>query len=697
MQQAKSQQAKKDTRMARYRVAVDTGGTFTDVMLLEPSTGAIQTVKVPSNPGHPDQAVVAGVLALGVDPAAIGFLGHGTTVAINTLVQRKGVKTGLITTRGFRDVLEIQRTNRPDMYNLFFRKPVPLAPRGLRMEIDERILADGTVAVPLDAAGLHAAVTQLLAQGIDALAICFLNSYVNPAHEEAAAAYVRAHFPDLAVTASVEVAKEWREYERTSTAVLNAYLTPSVRDYLGQLDEAMAAQGYGGRVLLTRSDGGLTLSRSAARQPAVMLMSGPAGGVLGAAEYGRVCGFPNLITFDIGGTTCDVSLIQHGQPLLVRDRLVEGYPVLAPFIDIYSIGAGGGTLGWADASSMLRVGPQSAGADPGPACYSRGGEQPTITDAYVVLGMVDPARFLGGKMPLRADLAEAAVAQLAARVGMDVPTCAAGMITILDHAMTAALRVVSVERGHDPRDFALMAFGGAGALHLGALARELGIPRGLVPRYPSLFSAWGILAADLRHAYTQTVNRATDEVTSDQLGAMIAALTQQGTAQLAADGVAATEMAFAVSLDMRYAGQEHAVNVAAPPAMLTPPFHREALAELVASFHAAHERAYTYALPGEPVVITNVRVDAIGRQPTPTPQRWTQGGTAADALIHRRPVLLSLADGYVETPVYDRERLAAGETVVGPCIIEEPTSTTVVHPGQSVTVDDYGNLVLRAG
>jgi N-methylhydantoinase A len=254
-----------------------------------------------------------------------------------------------------------------------------------------------------------------------------------------------------------------------------------------------------------------------------------------------------------------------------------------------------------------------------------------------------------------------------------------------------------VERGHDPRDFALMAFGGAGALHLGALARELGIPRGLVPRYPSLFSAWGILAADLRHAYTQTVNRATDEVTSDQLGAMIAALTQQGTAQLAADGVAATEMAFAVSLDMRYAGQEHAVNVAAPPAMLTPPFHSGALAELVARFHAAHERAYTYALPGEPVVITNVRVDAIGRQPTPTPQRWTQGGAAADALLHRRPVLLSLADGYVETPVYDRERLAAGARVVGPCIIEEPTSTTVVHPGQSVTVDDYGNLVLRVG
>ncbi len=675
--------------MTRYRVAVDTGGTFTDVMLLEPATGAIQTVKVPSNPAHPDRAVVEGILALGVDPAAIAFLGHGTTVAINTLVQRKGVKTGLITTRGFRDVLEIQRTNRPDMYNLFFRKPVPLAPRNLRAEIDERILADGTVATPLDIDALHAAVAALLAQGIQALAICFLNSYVNPAHEEQAAAYVRAHFPDLAVTASVEVAKEWREYERSSTAVLNAYLTPSVSDYLSRLDGAMGEQGYSGRVLITRSDGGLTLSRSAARHPAIMLMSGPAGGVLGAAEYGRVCGYPNLITFDIGGTTCDVSLIRNGQPLLVRDRLVEGYPVLAPFIDIYSIGAGGGTLGWVDGAAMLRVGPQSAGADPGPACYGRGGDQPTITDAYVVLGLVDPTRFLGGKMPLQPDLAHAAVARLAAQVGMDVPACAAGMITILDHAMTAALRVVSVERGHDPRDFALMAFGGAGALHLGALARELGIPRGLVPRYPSLFSAWGILAADLRHAYTQTVNRPTSELTAAQIAAWIDEMIAQGTTQLHADGVTPGEMVFAVSLDMRYQGQEHNVNV---PATL--PFNEDALVALEQSFHAAHERAYTYALPNDPIMVTNVRVDAIGRQPTPAPQLWRAGGDAAHALRHRRPVLLSLRTGYVETPVYDRERLAAGVTLEGPCIVEEPTSTTVVQSGQCLTVDDYGNLVL---
>ena len=675
-----------------YRVAVDTGGTFTDVMMFDTASGQIETVKVPSTPENPDQAVVQGVTALSASPSTLSFLGHGTTVAINTLVQRKGVKTGLITTPGFRDVLEIQRTNRPDMYNLFYRKPAPLVPRNLRLEVTERILADGSVQTPLDLAALHQAVETLCAEGITALAICFLNSYINPAHEDAAAAYVRAHFPALAVSVSTEIAREWREYERTSTVALNAYLTPSVRTYLSRLDEEMGSVGYGHHVLITRSDGGLTLSRSAAEQPATMLMSGPAGGVLGAAEYGRVTGFPNLITFDIGGTTCDVSLIKDGEPLRVRDRLVEGYPVLAPFIDIYSIGAGGGTIAWADQARMLRVGPHSAGAQPGPACYDRGGEQPTVTDAYVLLGMIDPDAFLGGQMPLRRDRAEAVFAKLAAAVEMDLYTCAHGTLTILDHAMTAALRVVSVERGHDPRDFALMAFGGAGALHLGSLARELGIRQGIVPRYPSLFSAWGILAANLRHAYTQTVNRRSDEVDAAQLGGIVEDLRSQGATQLAADGVGADNISFAVSMDMRYLGQEHNVNVPAPDL-----FSDESLSALIDGFHAAHEQLYTYELRGEPVVITNVRVDAIGVQPTPQIQEWSVRGRAEDAFKGERPVLLEVDEGFRPTPVYDRDRLAAGVTLTGPCIVEEATSTTIVRRGQTLTVDRWGNLVVGMG
>jgi N-methylhydantoinase A len=347
-------------------------------------------------------------------------------------------------------------------------------------------------------------------------------------------------------------------------------------------------------------------------------------------------------------------------------------------------------MGWADAAGMLRVGPQSAGALPGPACYGRGGDQPTITDAYVLLGLVEPAEFLGGKMPLQRELAEQAIGRLAQQVEMDPVTCAYGMITILDHSMTAALRVVSVERGHDPRDFALMAFGGAGALHLGALARELGIRRGLVPRYPSLFSAWGILAADLRHAYTQTVNRDAGDVSAAELNTITGQLRSQGEAQLIADGVAPEAMTFVVSMDMRYAGQEHNVNVAAPAH-----FDAAAREKLVQDFHAAHKQAYTYELPGEPVVITNLRLDAVGIQPTPQLQPWTVEGDAAAAYKGKRPVLLNPETGFVETAIYDRNRLGAGSQLEGPCIVEEESSTTVVHPGQRLTVDHFGNLVLE--
>ncbi len=411
---------------------------------------------------------------------------------------------------------------------------------------------------------------------------------------------------------------------------------------------------------------------------------------MGAAEYGRAAGFPNVITFDIGGTTCDVSLIREGEPLRVRDRLVDGYPVLAPFIDIYSIGAGGGTIGWADAAGMLRVGPQSAGALPGPACYGRGGEEPTITDAYVVLGWIEPSEFLGGKMPLQPDLAQQAIARLAQQVEMDAVTCAYGMLTILDHAMTGALRVVSVERGHDPRDFALMAFGGAGALHLGSLARELGIRRGIVPRYPSLFSAWGILAADLRHAYTQTLNRGLDELDAEEMNGVVTDLRKQGEAQLSADGVAADTMSFAVTMDMRYAGQEHNVNVPAPSS-----FDANEMNRVAQRFHAAHRQLYTFELADEPVMVTNIRVDAIGQQPTPKLKRWTVNGAPAEARKGKRLALFTLAQGFISTPIYDRNRLGVGRVVEGPCIVEEETSTTIVHPGQRLTVDEYGNLLLE--
>lgn len=591
-------------------------------------------------------------------------------------------------------MLEIQRTNRPDVYNLFYRKPVPLIPRNLRLEVPERIMADGSIETPLDLESVRIAVTQLVAHRVTALAICFLNAYRNASHEEQVVAFVRETFPELEVTASCEVVCEWREYERSSSTVMNAYLMPSVHRYLSQLTEQMATiegeeEGYTGQVLLTKSDGGLTPAAGAGKEPIGMLMSGPAGGVLGAAEYGRVIGVPNLITFDIGGTTCDVSLIKDGKPLLVRDRLVEGYPVLAPFIDIHSIGAGGGTILWADQSDMLRVGPQSAGAAPGPACYGRGGQEPTITDTYVVLGLIDPTAFLGGKMPLNPDLACRVLEPLAQRVGMSVEACACGAVTILDHAMVAALRVVSIERGHDPRDFTLMAFGGAGSLHIGSLARKLGIRQGLVPRYPSLFSAWGILAADIRHFYTRTLNRVTDEVTVDEINELLIELQREGMAQLQRDQVQVDAMRFVATADMRYAGQEHSVNVTCPTRM-----DQGAMPTLIDRFHQAHELAYTYRLPDDPVTITNIRLDAVGVQATPQLTPWTVEGRAEDALLGYREVNFD-AEQPTTIPLHGRNQLGHGVHLTGPCIVEEATSTTVILPDQSVHVDEYGNLLCK--
>lgn len=674
--------------MSQLRIAVDTGGTFTDVMMLNSTTGEIQTAKVPSVPAAPDQAVFAGVQTLAPDPQQVAFLGHGTTVAINALVQRIGARTGLITTAGFRDVLEIQRGNRPDMYNLYFKKPVPLVPRNLRVEVQERIMADGSIRTPLDLDSLRAAVEYLRARGVQALAVCFLNSYINPVHEEEAGAFIRSNYPDMVVTVATEVAREWREYERTSSAVLNSYLVPSVKKYLSRLGERMQAEGYSAQPLLTKSDGGLMPAAGAGDRPVQMLMSGPAGGVLGAAEYGKAIGELNLITFDIGGTTCDVSLIKDGQPNLVRDRLVDGYPVLAPFIDIYSIGAGGGTIVWADASGMLRVGPQSAGANPGPACYGRGGQQPTVTDAYVLLGMIDPDAFLGGQIQLDREAARAAFAPVAAEVGLSVEECARGALTILDHHMVGALRVVSIERGHDPRDFTLMAYGGAGALHIGALAKELGIKRAIVPRHPSLFSAWGILAADIRYSYARTVNWEAASTEAGALNDVLKAMLTEGRTDLADNGVKDEDMRFVASLDMHYVGQEHSVSVPCPTE-----FGADDVRKAVEDFHAAHKLAYTYDLQGEGVVITTVRLDAIGVQPALQLSEWPVTGDAEQALKGERSVIFDSSRGPEPTPVYDRSRLPVGAVVQGPCIVEEATSTTVLLANQSLEVDRYGNLI----
>lgn len=676
--------------MSQFRIAVDTGGTFTDCLMVNNETNEVTWAKVPSTPDSPDRAIVEGVRQLEVDADAIAFFGHGTTVAINTLVQRVGARTGLITTRGFRDNLEIQRFNRPDMYNLFYKKPEPLVPRNLRYEVTERVLADGSILTPLDMDELEAAVAALVEKGVNAIAVAFLHSYLRADHEEAAVRHIRERYPHVVAAPSHEVAREWREYERTSTTVMNAYLGPSVKDYLNRLNQGMADQGYEGAVLVTKSDGGLSMARTAADRSIDLLMSGPAGGVLGACDFARVTGMRNLITFDIGGTTCDVSLIADAQPTRVRDKDVERYPVLAPFIDVYSIGAGGGTVIWLDGSGMLRVGPHSAGSSPGPACYNRGGEQPTVTDAYVILGLIDPNAFLGGKMPLRRDLAEAAFRKIAEPLGMTVEECALGALTILDHNMVDAIRVVSVQRGHDPRDFALMGFGGAGALHIGSLASKLNIPAGLVPMYPSHLSAWGILAADIRHSYVRTYNQFLDQVDLPTLNSLLAEMIALGKAELERDQIAPEHMQFVATVDMRYQGQEHAVNIICPAEL-----SEADLTALAERFHEAHEVQYTYAMREQRCGIITVRVDAIGRTPRPMLSEIEPNADVAAALKGTRKVMFDAKEGMIDCPIYDRLKFGAGARVEGPAIIEEPTSTTVVLRGQSLKVDAYGNLILK--
>ncbi|MDI6825045.1 MAG: hydantoinase/oxoprolinase family protein [Bacillota bacterium] len=676
--------------MSRYRVAVDIGGTFTDMLVFDQESGAIRLYKVPSTPARPQDAVLAALDKAGLDMREVEFFGHGCTVAINTLLQRKGARTGLITTRGFRDVLEIQRFNRPDMYNLYYRKPGPLVPRYLRLEVNERVLWDGSVRQPLDLEEVDAAMRQLLAEGVEAVAICFINSYVNPEHELRALEFIRQRYPQVYSQASVNLSREWREYERSSTAVMAAYLMPSVRDYLSGLDLQLRERGYVGQVLVTKSDGGLMAVPAAQERPTSMLASGTAAAVLGAQYFSAITNNPNVITLDMGGTSADVCLVEGGKPNMVTSLEVERYPVLEPFIDIYSISAGGGTKVWVQNGSLLKVGPHSAGADPGPACYGRGGTEPTITDANLLLGRIDPHYFLGGEMVLDVDRARTAFQRVAAQVGMTVEECALGAIRIVNASMVDAIRAVSVQRGYDPRDFTLLAFGGAGPLHGAALAEDLGIPRVIVPQNPSHMSPWGILVADMKHSYAQTYTAPVQGLDPAEVNKLFTEMMEAGRRQLRDERVAEEQIYFQAALDMRYAGQEHTVTVPCQPRI-----DDSEKQFVVQRFHTLHQQLYAFSMPEDPCEVVAVRITAYGRMPTPQlPSLAVATTDVSAARKGHRQVYLEGA-GWTSCPVYDRTRLQPGHRFTGPAIVEEPTSTTLVNPGQRAEVDAYGSLVIH--
>jgi N-methylhydantoinase A len=679
-----------------WRVGVDSGGTFTDVCLFDDNSGQVEVWKVSSTPDDPSRGIAQGVAEgaerVGAATADIGYFGHGTTVATNALIQHRGVRTGLITSDGFRDLLEIGRQKRPDLYDLQVDKPPVLVARDLRLEVPERMRHDGTVETKLDEPAFREAVRRLRDAGVKAVAVSFLYGFVRTEHEEIARRILGEEFPEAFACVSHEVAPEFREYERMSTAVVNAYLGPVMQSYIHRLAERLQDLGIVAAPHLTQSNGGVIGFEQAARLPVRTVLSGPSTGVVAAQAVGQMAGFPDLITFDMGGTSTDVALLQGGVCRLAGEAVVHGYPIKAPMLDIHTVGAGGGSIAYVDSGGHLKVGPRSAGADPGPVCYGRGNTEPTVTDANVVLQALNPAYLLGGRMKVRQELAKEAIAGLARQLGMDTWQTAQGIISVVTANMARAIRVISVQRGHDPRDYTLAAFGGAGPLHAARLAKELDIGRVLVPRNPGILCAMGLLLTDLRADFATTRLQTLSNAALPEIASAFRRLLGQADAWFEQERIGTAARRITRTVDMRYAGQNYELPVPLPEGELGAAT-LEALGE---GFAAAHQRMYGFVAEGEPVQLVTFRLEASGIvnkasfQPQPE-----NGRDASGAVIAKRDVWMPEAGGFVACPVYDRDRLQAGNRLSGPAIIEQMDATTVVLPGMTARVEPYLNIILE--
>lgn len=677
------------------RIATDVGGTFTDLVCYDEATQQITTIKCDTTPPAFEQGVIDAIHAAAIDPSAFRFFVHGTTVVINALTERRGARTGLITTRGFRDVLEIGRGNRPDLFNFYFSKPAPFVPRHLRREVGERANHNGEILTPFDPKDLAPILTHFRAEGVEAVAICFLHAYANPANEIAAAAAVRAAWPQVSVISSHEITREWREYERCSTAVLSAYIHPIANRYLDSLERRLIGEGFAGHAFIMQSNGGVATVAAARENPIALVESGPVSGILGAIALARLIDEPNLIAIDIGGTTAKCALIENGQAKVTTEYKIEwsrthpGYPIKTPVVEIVEIGNGGGSIAWLDAGGKLHVGPQSAGAVPGPAAYGRGGSEPTTTDANLVVGRINPENFVGGQVVPDMAAVRQAFGRLAEQIGAGLDETARGVIRIANANMVNALKLVSINKGRDPRDFALITFGGGGGMHAAALARELGVPKVIVPVNAAVFSAWGMLMTDLRRDYIRTRVARLDRADPKAIGALHAEMLAESQRDFAADGFGPERLAFRRQADMRYVGQEHSVKVDFPAG----PTGAAEIAQAVAAFHDAHEREYGFRL-GVAVEIVNHHLVAFGivEKATLAPLD-PDGGKAEDALCGRRRVDFDNA-GVHDTMIYDRRMLGPGAQIAGPAVIEEPATTIVVFPGQSARIDRYGNVAI---
>ncbi len=674
-------------------MAVDVGGTFVDFVMVDERTGEVRLEKQPATPDELPAEVVRGLERLPASVAEIDWMLHGSTVVLNAILQERGARVGLVTTPGFRDVLELGRGARADIYDWLYTPPDPLVPRHLRREVPERTAADGTELVPLDLDALDRVIDALVAEGVEALAICFLHSYANPKHEQLAVARIAERHPDVRVTASAEVATEWREFERTSTAVLNAFVQPLFGRYLDDLATRLRDSGYARPIAVIQSNGGVIDAQRAAALPVRTLMSGPAGGAIGGRMLAQQLGSPNLVCTDVGGTSFDVLLIEDGEILERTETVLGGRTVLAPFIDIVSIGAGGGSIAWIDETHGLKVGPGSAGARPGPAAYGFGGTEPTVTDCQLVLGRLDPAAFYGGRMRLDVEAARRALAQrVADPLGLSLEDAAMGVITVAETSMSQAIHVMTVERGTDPRTFALLAYGGGGGLFAAATAEELEIPRVVIPRAPANFSAWGILASDYREDASLTrVRRLVQEQVAGIVGDL-GSLRRQVLGDLAGYGFSQERIGVAYRLELRFAGQEHTIAVPIDERWL--PDGPVLLSGTRERFVAMHRRLYGHGDPEGPIEVVTARCRGVGEVERP---RWPAWPVREPAEARDTRTMHLRGAGPVDAPVFERELLAIGQMIEGPAIVEEWSSTTLVPTGWAAAIEGMGSLVMERG
>lgn len=676
-------------------IGVDIGGTFTDVVLLRDGASLAHT-KVPSTPRDHVAGVRRGIekilAATGTPAAEVSRLVHGSTVATNAFLERKGSLTGVLMTSGFEDTLEIGRTQRRRMYDLLLEPVAPgfLARRRHRFGITERVAADGSVVTPLDEADVRAAARALRDAGVEAVAVCYLFSFLNPEHELRTRTILQEEAPELHVSLSCEIDPQFREYERVLVTTLDAYLRAAVEGYVGRLEGMLTDLGASAPLQIMQSRGGIQNAQAATRRPVSMLLSGLAAGVIGGKFAAQRAGFQNVITLDIGGTSCDVALVEEGKPLIAGHGAIGGYPVRLQLVDVSTIGAGGGSIAWIDEGGGLRVGPQSAGAEPGPACYGRGGQDATVTDASVVLGYVNPARFAGGELDLDPEAAEAAVARVAERLGIGTTQAAAGIHTILNARMADEIRLVSVQRGYDPRDFGLVALGGGGPVHGAALTAELGLARMIVPEAPGVLSAFGLLVSDVELEQVATLSGRVAQIDEDEIARALAELEEQGAERMHADGAPPDQVLVRRIADVRYAGQSYELSVPMPSNGAGP-----LIPAVAGAFHDLHERVYGHSDRGAPIEIVAVRTVHSLPVDEPTLAPPAGSGTVSDALIEVRPAWFEAAGGYVDTPRYERAALPVGAELEGPAVLEQTDTTVVVHPGQRARVDASGAVVVE--